>query len=97
MYFDPAEARDWGVVVQRASLLVRKATGCERVYIIAFGEGAQHLHLHLIPRQIKEDSTKAWAVADHYRAVEQNLQPSADPNLVEEMVHNARRSGIVLG
>ena len=83
--------------MQQASRLVRQLTNCDRVYAIAFGEGAQHLHLHLIPRLIEEDSTKAWAVADHYRAVEQNLQPSADPNLVEEMVHNARRSGLVLG
>ena len=46
--FVPEEAQDWGVVVQRASQLVRAVTGCERVYAIAFGEGARHLHLHLI-------------------------------------------------
>ena len=95
--FTTDEANGWGIAVQQASRLVRQLTSCDRVYAIAFGEGAQHLHLHLIPRRIGEDSTKAWAVADHYRAVEQNLQPSTDPDLVEEMVHNARRSGIVLG
>ena len=97
--FTTDEANGWGIAVQQASRLVRQLTSCDRVYAIAFGEGAQHLHLHLhlIPRRIGEDSTKAWAVADHYRAVEKNLQPSADPDLVEEMVHNARRSGLVLG
>ena len=95
--FTTDEANGWGIAVQQASRLVRQLTSCDRVYAIAFGEGAQHLHLHLIPRRIGEDSTKAWAVADHNRSVEQNLQPSTDPDLVEEMVHNARRSGLVLG
>ena len=49
---------------------MKKITQCDRVYIIAFGEGAQHLHLHLIPRFIANPNTKAWSVADHYRSVD---------------------------
>ena len=37
------------------------------MYAIAFGEGAQPLHLHLIPRHLNEPASKAWAVADLYR------------------------------
>ena len=76
IHFDPAEARDWGVVVQRASLLVKKATGCDRVYAIAFGEGALHLHLHLIPRYENDPRTTAWKVADFYRDIDSG---SIDP------------------
>jgi diadenosine tetraphosphate (Ap4A) HIT family hydrolase len=67
--FTPAAAAAWGRAIQAASRLVRELTGCERVYAIAFGEGARHLHLHLIPRHAGEESSEAWAVADLYRAV----------------------------
>ena len=52
--FTAAESSDWGCAVQDASDLVKQISGCERVYAIAFGEGAQHLHLHLIPRHLNE-------------------------------------------
>ena len=55
--FTTDEANGWGIAVQQASRLVRQLTSCDRVYAIAFGEGAQHLHLHLIPRLIEADST----------------------------------------
>jgi diadenosine tetraphosphate (Ap4A) HIT family hydrolase len=54
--------------VRHASQLVQQITGCERVYAIAFGEGAPHLHLHLIPRHVSNPLTAAWSVADLYRA-----------------------------
>ena len=47
--FAPAEAREWGLIVQQAAQLVKADSDCDRVYAIAFGEGARHLHLHLIP------------------------------------------------
>ena len=86
-----------GIAVQQASQLVQQLTQCDRVYAIAFGEGAQHLHLHLIPRLIAEYSTKAWAVADHYRAVELNDHPPADPAQVEALILKARQKKFVLG
>ena len=58
--FTPEEAASWGSAVQRASQLVQELTGCDRVYAIAFGEGAQHLHLHLIPRFTAEPASAAW-------------------------------------
>ena len=90
MYFDPAEARDWGVVVQRASLLVRKATGCERVYIIAFGEGAPHLHLHLIPRYRDDPRTTSWQVADFYRNIDSGRVDSVSKVRVSDWLSRAR-------
>jgi 3-deoxy-manno-octulosonate cytidylyltransferase (CMP-KDO synthetase) len=54
-------------MLQRSSALVRQLTGCERVYAIAFGEGALHLHVHLIPRQGSDPASEAWTVADLYR------------------------------
>ncbi|MFM7731893.1 MAG: HIT family protein [Cyanobium sp.] len=88
--FSPAEAGDWGAAVQGASRLVRDLTGCDRVYALLFGEGARHLHLHLIPRRSGETGTEAWAVADLYRAVAGGGKPAADPAVVTAMVRRAR-------
>ena len=88
--FSLEEASGWGGAVQAASRLVQQLTGCERVYAIAFGEGAQHLHLHLIPRHLQESASCAWSVADLYRAVEQGLRPPAAPAVVAELVQRAR-------
>lgn len=88
--FRPEEASGWGGAVQAASRLVQQLTGCERVYAIAFGEGAQHLHLHLIPRHLQESASCAWSVADLYRAVEQGQRAPAAPAVVAELVQRAR-------
>jgi diadenosine tetraphosphate (Ap4A) HIT family hydrolase len=88
--FTAPEARDWGVAVRDASRLVRDMTGCDRVYALHFGEGARHLHLHLIPRRGGDASTQAWAVADLYRAVAEGRQPAADPADVAALVRQAR-------
>ena len=88
--FMEEEARSWGQAVQQASHLVRSLTGCDRVYAIAFGEGAQHLHLHLIPRFISDTKTAAWSVADHYRAVADGDQPGVERDQVKAFVQRAR-------
>ena len=88
--FTPDEAAAWGPAVQQASQLVRQLTGCDRVYAIAFGEGARHLHLHLIPRFGDDPATAAWSIADHYRAVERGERLAADPSEVAQLVDRAR-------
>lgn len=74
---DAAEVADVGPMLQRVSQAVRTLTGCDRVYAIAFGQGAPHLHVHLIPRFDSQPATRAWAVADWYRAVERGEQTPA--------------------
>ncbi|MFM7265213.1 MAG: HIT family protein [Cyanobium sp.] len=88
--FTAREAVAWGPVLQQASRLVQQLTGCDRVYAIAFGEGARHLHLHLIPRFAAEPGTEAWRVADHCRAVAQGLAAAADPQAVAVLVQRGR-------
>ena len=88
--FTAQEALAWGPAVQWASALVRELTGCDRVYAIAFGEGAPHLHLHLIPRFASDHATAAWSVADHYRAVAAGERAAAPPEQVAELVARAR-------
>ena len=90
MDFMVAEASDWGSAVRDASALVKQITGCDRVYAIAFGEGAQHLHLHLIPRHLNDPASKAWAVADLYRAMDRGDRAAADPDAVAAMVQRCR-------
>ena len=89
--FDPSEAESWGWAVRDASQLVQQITGCDRVYAIAFGEGAPHLHLHLIPRFADDPATSAWFVADHYRAVQRGHREAATAAQVQKMVALARR------
>jgi diadenosine tetraphosphate (Ap4A) HIT family hydrolase len=90
MEFTALEAAEWGRVVQHGSQLVQQLTGCERVYAISFGEGARHLHLHLIPRFAADPDTEAWRVADLYRAVAQGQASAADPQAVAALVERGR-------
>ena len=90
--FNNEEAASWGGMVQRASQLVKTLSGCDRVYAIAFGEGARHLHLHLIPRHGSDQRTAAWSVADLYRHVEADQQPPACSGEVSAFVEAARRA-----
>lgn len=89
--FTDQEAAGWGRAVRAASQLVQRLTGCERVYAIAFGEGARHLHLHLIPRFGGDPDSTAWRVADLYREVEWGERAGADPVAVAELVARARQ------
>ena len=88
--FLPPEAAAWGVVLQAASRLVQELTGCERVYAVAFGEGARHLHLHLIPRFDQDLSSESWRVADLYRSVMNGSSPPASAIQVSSLVERGR-------
>ena len=88
--FEPGEADAFGPMLQRASALVRQLSGCERVYAIAFGEGARHLHLHLIPRHGADPDSESWKVADLYRAMTEGRRPPAQPEVVSDLVRRAR-------
>ncbi len=63
------ESRTMGEHIRRVSAAMRAVTGCQRVYLLAFAESHRQAHLHLVPRQESEEATKAWALADLYRAV----------------------------
>ena len=84
------EADEWGKVVKQASKLVKTVSGCDRVYAIAFGEGARHLHLHLIPRFQEDQRSAAWNVADLYRDVETGREKPVPYESVEEFLAAAR-------
>jgi diadenosine tetraphosphate (Ap4A) HIT family hydrolase len=90
--FTPEEANGWGPAVQQASQLVQQLTSCDRIYAIAFGEGARHLHLHLIPRFSAEPASEAWKVADLYRAVASGERPAAEAEAVQTFVQRARQA-----
>ncbi len=88
--FNAEEAKAWGVFVQKACSLVKNLSGCERVYAIAFGEGARHLHLHLIPRFDDDPRTKGWAIADHYRAMLNKNQDEASSSKIYNLIKKGR-------
>ena len=95
--FNEHEASQWGLAVQQASRLIKTLTGCDRVYAIAFGEGARHLHLHLIPRVGDDPETEAWCVADLYRQVAQKQHPPTKPEAIQTFVTKAREVVKTLG
>lgn len=87
-----AEAATFGTTLRRVSRAIRSLTACDRVYAIAFGQGAPHMHVHLIPRYDAQAQTRAWAVADFYRAVEFGRHPAADPIRVRAFVQELRQA-----
>ncbi len=84
--FNEAEEREFAAILGRTMRAIKRAAGVPRVYVIMFGEGAAHLHAHLIPRDPKLTETAAWKVADLYRAVECGGRAPADPAAVAKMV-----------
>ena len=88
--FSTQEATNWGLATQDASTLVKQLSQCDHVYAIAFEEGAQHSHLHLIPRFIANPATKAWSVADHYRSIDSDQSRQVSHDQLNEFVIKAR-------
>lgn len=91
---DDAESAEFGAVLRRAARAVRDAAGVPRVYVIMFGEGAPHLHAHIVPRDPSEPGSAAWRVADLYRQVERGERlPAASAAVagVVSRVHAAMR------
>ena len=74
-----AERASFGPCIGHIMELLEQATGCERIYLTAFGESFPHLHAHLIPRYPDMPETHAWAIADHYRGTADESIPMADP------------------
>jgi diadenosine tetraphosphate (Ap4A) HIT family hydrolase len=88
------EAAELGVMLRRASRLVRSLTACERVYVVSFNEAHAHFHAHVIPRHQGDDETKAWAVGDMYRRLLSDERPAAmpvAPQEIETFVDEARK------
>jgi diadenosine tetraphosphate (Ap4A) HIT family hydrolase len=71
------ESRMMGEHIHRVSAAIRAVTGCQRVYLLAFAEAHRQVHLHLVPRHESDEATKAWALADLYRAVAEGSRPPA--------------------
>lgn len=87
---DDAEATEFGLMLRDAARALERTSGALRVYAIAFGEGAQHLHVHLIPRSATRPETAAWKVADWYRAVERGEIAAASNAEIEEACGRVR-------
>jgi diadenosine tetraphosphate (Ap4A) HIT family hydrolase len=84
--FNDEEAEDYGDALREVASAVETTTSALRVYCIAFGEGAPHLHVHIVPRFESLPETAAWKVADWYRAVERGERRAADPAAVTRFV-----------
>lgn len=78
------DAARFGVLHARIAACMKQALGVDRVYSIAFGESARHLHMHLVPRRADRDDLAAWALADGYRACMRDPSIAADGAAVRE-------------
>lgn len=49
---DPAAAQELGLLLHSLTSALRATTGCEKSYVMSFGEaeGFSHLHVHVVPR-----------------------------------------------
>ena len=65
------------------------------MYAIAFGEGARHLHLHLISRFGSEHASEAWKVADLYCTVTACSRPAAAAEAVAQFVKRAQQAQLI--
>lgn len=88
--FTDAEAASFGGALRRVTRAVREACGVPRTYTIMFGEGAPHLHAHIIPRDPADPASCAWSVADLYRDAERGLRAPASPAAVDAVVARVR-------
>lgn len=88
------EAGELGRMVARGVGAIRSATGCDRVYVLAFAEAARHVHVHLAPRHAGDPRTAGWAIADLYRSVAAGKVAPADEAACEAA---ARAIGDALG
>ncbi len=79
------DAARFGVLHARLAACMKQALGVDRVYSIAFGESARHLHMHLVPRRADRDDLAAWALADGYRACMRDPSTAADGAAVDEV------------
>ena len=78
------DAARFGVLHARIAACMKQALGVDRIYSIAFGESARHLHMHLVPRRADRDDLAAWALADGYRACMRDPSIAADRAAVHE-------------
>ena len=88
------EAADFGAALHEVSAVLESVTQALRVYAVAFGEGSQHLHVHLIPRLRERPETAAWKISDWYRAVERGEVEAASAGAIDEAV-SAVRQGLL--
>jgi diadenosine tetraphosphate (Ap4A) HIT family hydrolase len=88
---DDEEAAEFGPALREVSRVIERWRGVLRVYAIAFGEGAPHLHAHLVPRYESRPETAAWGIADVYRDVAADRLPAAEPSEVARAIEELRR------
>ncbi len=88
--FSTDEAVDFGPALQDVSAAIERISGALRVYAIAFGEGSQHLHVHLVPRTADRPETAAWKIADWYREVERGSRAAAPLDAIQASVESLR-------
>lgn len=84
------EAAEFGRALRDVASAVERTSEALRVYAIAFGEGSQHLHVHLVPRHASLPETAAWKIADWYRAVERGERAPASAADVDSAVAAVR-------
>jgi diadenosine tetraphosphate (Ap4A) HIT family hydrolase len=89
-HFSDGEAGAFGDVLRLVTRVVGEACGVPRTYTVMFGEGAPHLHAHIIPRDPAESASCAWSVADLYRDVELGRRAPASHEQVDAVVARVR-------
>lgn len=91
------DAARFGVLHGRVAACMKRVLGVDRVYSIAFGESARHLHMHLVPRYADRDDLAAWSLADGYRACMQDPRSAAPTQAIDRARDRMRAALCELG
>jgi diadenosine tetraphosphate (Ap4A) HIT family hydrolase len=92
VYFNDEEATDYGRFLRHCERILQETTGAIRMYTAALGEGAPHLHTHMVPRYADMPlGLKGWSVFDVHRLAEAG-ELLVDPQDVETIVQQYRQA-----
>ncbi|MBN2004120.1 MAG: HIT family protein [Anaerolineae bacterium] len=89
------EAVELGILLRRASLALKKITGCLKTYVIQFAEAAEHphVHFHVVPRMADQPENRCsvkifgyLGVSDEERVGEETMNEIATK--VREILSN---------
>lgn len=68
------EAAELGALLQKASLALKRVTGCHKTYVMQFAEHPQHphVHFHVVPRMVDQPEAQQGARIMAYLGVPEN-------------------------
>lgn len=84
-----AEAVELGQLIRAASAALSDVVGCDKTYVVMFGEkpGFEHLHFHIVPRMADLDEPRRGSgIFAHLKAPESEWVPDSERDRIGLLV-----------